>query len=410
MSDVPESRPARRILLLDCDQFFVQCARLADPEGAGREALLLVGGSVESRGVVTSASYETRVFGVRSGMPTGQALRLCPRAKVVPVPRRICGEKSRAVRAVLARYSPLVEAASIDEAYIDLSGTERLYHDEPLAATAHRIQQVVLEETRIQTSIGGGTSKLVAKLAVERAKPAGVHVVAPGQEREFLASFELRDIPGVGPVFTDELRRYGLVTVADAQRLGERTLVEVLGGGRGEWLWERVIGADRSPVHVEHEQKSFSRDETFPRDLHRTGDLERELLALAVRLGADLREAGCRARTITVRVRDADFRNRSASRTVADPLESDRALYALGRELLAKLRGARRIGARLLGMAASNLVPQDADVSQLGLFGEAARLESEKDRRLSRAADEIRDRFGADSLRPGRLLSDDGSA
>ncbi|HSJ15919.1 MAG TPA: DNA polymerase IV [Longimicrobiales bacterium] len=405
MSDIGEPRPPRRILLLDCDQFFVQCARLADPEGAGREALLLVGGSVESRGVVTSASYETRAFGVRSGMPTGQAMRLCPRARVVPVPRRICGEKSRAIRDVLARWSPLVEAASIDEAYIDLSGTERLYHDEPLAATARRIQQEVLAETRIQTSVGGGTSKLVAKLAVERAKPAGVHVVPPGQEREFLGGFALGDIPGVGPVFTAELRRYGLASVADAQRLGEKGLSEVLGAGRGEWLWQRAIGVDGSAVHVEHEQKSFSRDETFPRDLHRTGELERELLALAGRLGADLREGGYRARTITVRVRDADFRTRQASRTV-EPLESDRAIYTLGRELLARLRAARRIGARLLGMSASNLVPQDADVAQLGLFGDAARLESERDRRLSRTADEIRDRFGADSLRPGSLLDD----
>jgi DNA polymerase-4 len=407
MSDVPARAATRRILLLDCDQFFVQCARLADPDGAGREALLLVGGSVESRGVVTSASYETRVFGVRSGMPTGQALRLCPRARVVPVPRRICGEKSRAIRAVLARWSPLVEAASIDEAYIDLSGTERLYHDEPLADTARRIQREVLAGTQIQTSVGGGTSKLVAKLAVERAKPAGVHVVAPGEERAFLATFRLADIPGVGPVFTEELRRYGLVSVADVQGLGEKTLGEVLGAGRGDWLWQKALGIDHGAVHVEHEQKSFSRDETFPRDLHRTGELEKELLALAGRLGADLRDAGMRARTITVRVRDADFRNRSASRTVAEPLESDRAIYALARELLAKLRAARRIGARLLGVAASNLVPQDADASQLGLFGESARLESEKDRRLSRTADEIRERFGRNSLKPGRLLSDE---
>jgi DNA polymerase-4 len=340
-------------------------------------------------------------------MPTGQALRLCPRARVVPVPRRICSEKSRAIRAVLARWSPLVEAASIDEAYIDLSGTERLYHGEPLADTARRIQREVLAGTQIQTSVGGGTSKLVAKLAVERAKPAGVHVVAPGEERAFLATFRLADIPGVGPVFTEELRRYGLLSVADVQGLGEKTLGEVLGAGRGDWLWQKALGIDHGAVHVEHEQKSFSRDETFPRDLHRTGELEKELLALAGRLGADLRDAGMRARTITVRVRDADFRNRSASRTVAEPLESDRAIYALARELLAKLRAARRIGARLLGVAASNLVPQDADASQLGLFGESARLESEKDRRLSRTADEIRERFGRNSLKPGRLLSDE---
>jgi DNA polymerase-4 len=403
MSDV-ETRTARRILLLDCDQFFVQCARLADPDGAGREALLLVGGSIEGRGVVTSASYETRVFGVRSGMPTARALQLCPQARVVPVPGRTCRERSHAVRAVLARFSPVVEPASVDEAYIDLSGTEGLYHGESLEATARRIQETVLQETRIQTSIGGGTGKLIAKLAVERAKPAGVHVVPPGSEHDFLATFELRDLPGVGPVFTEELRRFGLVFVKDAQRLGEASLREVLGAGRGEWLWQKVTGADSGIVHEEHGQKSFSRDETFPRDLHRREDLERELLALAGRLGADLRDSGYRARTISVRLRDADFRNRSASRTLDEPLESDRAIYAVGRELLARLHSARRIGARLIGVNASNLVPEDTPATQLGLFGDAARIESEKDRRLSRTSDQIRDRFGAKSIQPGRLL------
>lgn len=398
--------PNRRILLLDCDQFFVQCARLADPEGAGREALLLVGGSVESRGVVTSASYETRVFGVRSGMPTGQALRLCPRAKVVPVPRRLCGEKSRAVREVLERYSPVVEAASIDEAYIDLSGTERLYHGESLHETARRIQQTVLRETDIQVSLGGGTSRLVAKLAVERAKPAGVHIVPPGLEAEFLATFELRDIPGVGPVFTDELKKYGLVRVADAQQLPERVLVDMLGAGRGEWLARRVRGIDESRLDTSHVQKSMSRDETFPRDLHRLEELERELLALTTRIGSDLRDSSCRARTITVRLKDADFRVRQASRTVAEPLETDRAIHAVAHELLLKLRNARRIGARLLGVSASNLVPAETAGSQLGMFGGGEQLESERDRRLSRAADEIRDRFGHDKLKPGRLLKE----
>jgi DNA polymerase-4 len=396
------TRPVRRILLLDCDQFFVQCARLADPEGAGREALVLVGGSPAGRGVVTSASYETRVFGVRSGMPTATALRLCPRACVVPVPRRLCGEKSRAVRAVLGRFSPLVEAASVDEAYLDLTGTERLYAGESLRDTALRMQAAVLVETRIQTSIGGGTCKLVAKLAVDRAKPAGVHIVTPGGEAEFLASFKLGDIPGVGPVFTEELRRFGLVEVADAQRMTERALVELLGEGRGDWLHRRVHGLDEGRVAPGHTQKSMSRDETFPRDLHRVSDLERELLVLTARVGADLREAGFRARTITLRIRDADFRTRQASRTVAEPLETDRAIHLVARELLGKLHAARRIGTRLLGVAASGLVPADT-ATQLGLFAGEPSLETERDRTLDRTADAIRDRFGRDALKRGGL-------
>lgn len=400
----PRMNTARRILLVDCDQFFVQCARIADPDGAGREPLLLVGGGADQRGVVTSASYQTRVYGVRSGMPTGRALKLCPEAKVVPVPRGLCGEKSRAVRAVLERFAPLVEPASIDEAYLDLGGTERLYNDEALADTARRIQEAVLRETDIVVSLGGGTSKLVAKLAVGRAKPAGVHVVAPGDEQSFLAEFRLADIPGVGPVFADELRNMGLITVPQAIGLDRATMMRRLGDRRGEWLYERIRGIDDRPVEPEREAKQHSRDETFARDIDSDEELERELLELVVRLGRDLRTAGVRARTITVRIRDFDFRSRSAGRTIAQPLESDRAIYAVGRELLGKLRSGRRVPARLLSVAASGLTDDDGAL-QLGLFGgETETGETDRDRRLARLADTVRDRFGPDAIRPGRLI------
>lgn len=397
---------ARRILLVDCDQFFVQCARLADPEGAGREALLLVGGTSAQRGVVTSASYATREFGVRSGMPTARALRLCPQAKVVPVPRALCGEKSRAVRVVLERFAPVVEPASIDEAYLDLAGTERLYHDEPIAETARRIQAAVLEETDIVVSIGGGTSKLVAKLAVGRAKPAGVHIVEPGAEQAFLSAFRLSDLPGVGPVFADELRALGLATVPQALCLDEQTMMRRLGDRRGAWLFRWIRGDDQRRVDSRQEARQLSRDETFAQDIDDDRMLERELLALVVRLGRDLRSDGVRARTITVRIRDADFRNRSAGRTLDQPLESDRAIYRTARELLTRLRAARRIPARLLSVAASQLTDGDG-AQQLGLFaGETTTGETERDRRLARLADSVRDRFGPDAIRPGRLLDD----
>ncbi|HEX6694922.1 MAG TPA: DNA polymerase IV [Longimicrobiales bacterium] len=394
----------RRILLLDCDQFFVQCARLEDPEGAGRESLLLVGGSAEGRGVVTSASYETRAFGVRSGMPTATALRLCPQAKVVGVPRELCGIKSREVRTVLQRFAPVVEAASIDEAYLDLTGTEGVYRNEPLEETARRIRETVLAETSIQTSIGGGTSKVIAKLAVSRAKPAGVFIVAPGDEQTFMATLPLAKIPGIGPVFQEELALRGLRQVAEAQSIDEKGLIALFGEGRGRWMYRIVRGIDVSPVESGREARSMSRDETFARDIDRTVDLERELLALTTRLGNDLRTEGFRARTVTVRLRDADFRTRQASRTLAAPVESDRGLYAVARDLLAKLRADRRIGARLIGVSASNFTGSDG-VPQLGLFaGEETGVESDRDRRLSRASDDVRARFGADVLKPGRLL------
>ncbi|HSR14921.1 MAG TPA: hypothetical protein VLL51_04175, partial [Gemmatimonadales bacterium] len=159
-----------RILLADCDAMFVAVARMVDPDGAGRSPLLIVGGRRGGRGVVCSASYEARQFGVRSGMPIGQAERLCPAATFVPVPRRECGLKSREVRAVLEEWSPVVEQASVDEFYLGLDGTEALYRHENLAVTATRIRRDVLARTGLTVSIGGGTNRLMAKLAVERAK------------------------------------------------------------------------------------------------------------------------------------------------------------------------------------------------------------------------------------------------
>lgn len=396
--------PDRKILLVDCDQFFVQCARLADPEGAGREELLLVGGSASSRGVVTSASYATRAFGVRSGMPTAQALRLCPAARIVPVPREMCGRKSDEVYVVLERFTPLVEGASIDEAYLDLTGTEALYRDEPLTATARRVQEAVAQHAGIAVSVGGGGNKLIAKLAVRLAKPAGVHVVEPGGELDFMRGIDLAAIPGIGPVFQEELRRFGLVRVADALAHDRTTLVGWL-GARGEWLHERIRGIDDGAVEQHGVAKSISRDETFAHDLSRDDDLRRELLALAVRAADDLRRAGLKARTITVRIRDSDFRNRSASRTLEEAVESDRVIQNVARELLTTLRERRRTPARLLGVALSGFAGPAG--RQLGLFGEAsAGIETERDRELTRAVDDVRRRYGRDALLPGRLIEE----
>jgi DNA polymerase IV len=396
----------RRILLVDCDQFFVQCARIADPDGAGREPLLLVGGTADGRGVVTSASYETRAYGVRSGMPTSQAQRLCPQARTVPVPRGLCGEKSRAIREVLERFTPVVEPASIDEAYLDMTGTERLYRDEALGRTAQRIQAAVLEGTAIHVSIGGGANRLVAKLAVSRAKPAGVHIVEPGAEASFLAEHEIGDIPGVGPVLAKELLRYGLKRVTEALQLTEKQLSAMLGESRGPWLHRRMRGQDESAVETHHTARSMSRDETFASDIADDAELRRRLRLHVRRLAADLRGEELRARTITVRIRDADFRTRQASHTVTDAIETDVAIYAVAVPLLQRLRAERRMPARLIGVAASNLAGTlSAGRAQIALFdAEEGSIETERDRRLARAADQVRQKYGRDAIAPGDLI------
>jgi DNA polymerase-4 len=405
--------PARRILLADADAFYVGVARMVDPEGAGKARLLIVGGSRESRGVVCSASYETRKFGVRSAMPIARALRLCPQAMCVPVPRKACSVKSAEIRKVLQRFAPVVEGASIDEWYLDLGGTEDLYHNESLATTARRMREAVQRATGLSVSIGGGTNKLIAKLAVERAKPKpgsganGVHIVEPGTEEEFLRSFTLAELPLVGPKFQQRLATLGMTTVPDVLQHDLPTLRVWLGEREGEWLWDRVHGVSDSPVESGGDAKSISRDETFAEDLHDDRDLQRELLALVTRAASDLRGDGLAARTITVRIRDWDFRNRSAQRTLMEPVVSDRAIMRVARELLSKLRAGRRVPARLLGVALSSLA-QDPLADQLTLFPADAGpvVETERDRIVARTVDRVRAKFGAKSILPASLAED----
>lgn len=395
--------PPRRILLVDCDMFYVQVARLEDPDGIGREDLLIVGGSPSGRGVVTSASYGVRAFGVRSGMPTSRALRLCPQAKVVSVSRRAISRRSLDVHEQLRVLSPVVQAASVDEFYLDLSGTERLFHHEALLDTASRIRAEVLNATDISVSIGGGTRKLIAKLAAGRAKPGGVHVVPPGQEAAFMKTFRLAEIPGIGPSLAEELKKKGLIEVRDVLPV-ERTWLEVwFGEARAAWLWRRVRGLDGSAVNPGEPRKSISSERTFGKDLTEDRIIERELLRMTRSVGGTLRKTGLRGRTITVKIRDSDFRTRTASHTLPDAVEGDRTLFTVARSLLKELRQKRRTGVRLLGMGIASLVDDDAP-PQLELFAGEVDVEPERERAMSRVLDDLKGRFGHDAVVPARLL------
>jgi len=397
----------RRILLADADAFYVAVARAVDPEGAGRATLLIVGGSRESRGVVCSASYEVRKFGVRSAMPIARALRLCPDATCVPVPFKECWQKSREIRQVLQQFTPVVEGASVDEWYLDMTGTEGIYHHEPLATTAQRIRDGVRAATGLTLSIGGGTNKLIAKMAVDRAKPSsgggGVVIVEPGAEEAFLRTCTLAEIPLVGPKFQERLAARGLVTVEDVLRHDRAALEQWLSKREAAWLWNRVHGTDDHTVAHRVMNKGISRDETFGKDLAQDEDIERELLRLVTRAAADMRGDGLCARTVAVRLRDWDFTTRATQRTLAEPVVSDRAILRLAHELLAKLRGERRVPARLVGVRLSGLMKVDAK-DQLPLLGSE---ETERDRGLARAIDRVRGKFGPKSIVPGGLAQSD---
>ena len=403
-----ESSP-HRVLLADCDAMFVAVARLVDPDGAGKEPLLVVGGRKGGRGVVCSASYEARVFGVRSGMPISQAERLCPRALFVPVPRHECGAKSREVHAVLQEWTPVIEPASVDEFYLGLDGTEALYRHEPLEETAARIREDVRLRTGLTVSIGGGTNRLIAKLAVERAKPRpgtggnGVFVVPAGEEARFVATLDLVELPGVGPRFGDALRRRGLIHVRDALEIDRGTLALWFGPRTGAWLYDRIRGISRTPLQPRSEPKSVSRETTFHHDLDTDDQLETELLRLTARVCHDLRSDGLRARTVTVKLRDFDFRTRQSSRTLAAPVSTERAVLPVALELLRKLRTERRTSARLLGVGFTQLAAVDRP-SQLAFFAPAEpALETERDRAIARTMDRIQERFGKTAIRPARL-------
>jgi DNA polymerase-4 len=401
--------PVRQILLADADAFFAAVARLVDPEGAGRARLLIVGGAPGSRGVVCSASYEARQYGVRSAMPISRALRLCPGAMCVPVPRHACGTKSREIARVLERFAPVVECASIDEWYLDMTGTDRVYAGRTLEDVALSIRAAVQAETGLTISLGGGTSKLVAKLAVELAKSkpdrptSGVFVVPSGGEEEFLRRFDLADLPGVGPKFRERLDALGFRTVRDVVPHDIPTLTRIVGEREAEWLWARVRGIDDASVSMRDVPKRMSREETFARDIESDDELARELLRLVTRLAADLREHNLAARTVTVRLRDGDFKTRQASRTLPQPVISDRVILATARNLLGRLRRERRVRARLLGVALSSLgVPDHA--TQLSLFETpSAALETARDRALAGAVDRLRAKFGDKAIVPGRL-------
>ena len=409
MSKAEQPLPPRRILLADADAFFVAVARLVDPEGAGKAKLLIVGGAPGSRGVVCSASYEARLHGVRSAMPISRALKLCPKAMCVPVPRGVCGKKSREIAAVLKRFAPIVQSASIDEWYLDLTGTEGVYRGQTLEDVGLAIRAAVLAETGLTVSFGGGGSRLVAKLAVELAKSkpdrptSGVFVVPDGGEHDFMQRFELGDLPGIGPKSRVRLEHLGLRTVRDALAYEIAGLTRVLGEREAGWLWARIHGVDESKVAEREVAKSISREETFSRDIMSDDELNEELLRLVTRLASDLRDQELAARTVTVKLRDADFKTRLASRTLTEPVIADRVIFATARALLEKLRGARRTRARLLGVALSSLTEPGSE-SQLSLFETAPQsLETARDRALATAVDKLRAKFGAKAIVPGTL-------
>jgi DNA polymerase-4 len=383
---------------VDLDAFFVEVCRQRFPELRGVE-LLVVGGRRESRGVVQSASYAARRFGVRSGMPIAQAARLCPGATFFQGSFRHYRDASRAVRAVMARFSPTVVMASLDEGYLDFTSTERLY-PVSLLPVAERVREEVARQTGLDCSIGIGPNRMVAKLASDYAKPRGICEVREGWEEGFVAGLPLRALPGIGPRTGERLARLGLTEVAQIQAMSEADLARLVGDGARELKW-RAHGNGSTALHADRLPRSVSRETTLGRDSADREYLERLMVRFVGFVAAQLRADGLVARTVVLKLRHGDFRTISRRRTLASATDLDA-------ELLAPLRGLfrpafeearrRRQAIRLLGIAATNL----SRATPADLFEPPERVRL---RELTSAVDRVRGRFGFDAVAPATSLA-----
>ncbi len=380
------------ILHVDLDAFFAAVEQRDRPELRGRP-VVVGGGGPTDRGVVSAASYEARRYGVHSAMPLRTAATLCPEAVFVPVDGRKYAAVSRQVMEILRRFTPAVEPVSIDEAFLDVAGTERL-HGSP-SQVAQAIRAAIRAELGLTASVGVGTSKLVAKVASDLRKPDGLVVVEPGTEAAFLAPLPIARLWGVGGRTAAVLAEYGVRTIGDLAALPDDLLSRRL-GRNGPTLAVRARGIDPSPVAGGEPARSVSHEHTFDVDTSDTEVIERTVLALSEGVASRLRAGGVMARTVAVKVRDSAFVTASRQRTLAEPTDQVEVIYRAALELTRpQLRGIR---VRLLGVAASHL----EEGRQLSLFHEA----DDRRRRAAEATDAIRRRFGAKAIRRARLLED----
>lgn len=378
---------------LDMDTFYVSVERLHDPSLVGQPVIVGGGkGGDHRRGVVAACSYETRKFGVHSAMPLAQAIRLCPKAIVVPVGTSNYGEYTRRVRAILESFTDLVEMTSPDEAYIDLQGTERL-HGPPIVA-AHKLRQAVSEGVGLPVSVGLAASKTFAKIASKLSKPQGMFAVFPGQESSIARPLEIRALPGLGPKTAERLKRHGIRTLGDLIDAGEARLRAIAGDHAAD-LWRRAQGEAPGSVDPSRERLQISTESTFGEDI---GERERLLGILArmtMKLGATLRKREQWAGTLTLKIRYPDFTTLTRQIPIDPPANDDRVLNELARGLFEKHWDRRPL--RLLGVAVSGLTT----AVQEDLF---SGTDADRRRRVLEALDAVGRKAGPDSLRWGSTL------
>jgi DNA polymerase-4 len=388
-ADQPVAR--RTIFHVDMDAFFVSVEELYDPSLKGKP--VVVGGQRDERGVVSAASYEARKFGVHSAMPLRTAAKHCPHAIFVdghPERYRECSEK---VFHVLGAFSPQVEMASIDEAYLDMTGTERLHG--PSIRAADSLHRRMKSETGLNCSVGIGSSRLIAKVSSAQAKPNGVLWIVPGEEAKFLAPLDVREIPGVGKVMEAHLHALGIKKVGDLARLEESELSERFGKWglalAGKARGEDAGGWFDSEVGADIDAKSISHEHTYNHDTADSAQLESTLMRLSEMVGRRLREANFHARTVQLKLRYKDFTTITRAHSLPDPTQLDTEIFEQIRALFRK-HWKKGIEVRLLGVQASSFTTQAAQIDLLD------GTRQQRWRNALAAADKLRDKFGESSV------------
>jgi DNA polymerase-4 len=386
-------RPPEPMLHVDLDAFYASVESLKDPSLKGKPVIV---GGVGGRGVVSSASYEARVFGVRSAMPTVRARRLCPDGVFVAPDFNAYQAHSNRFREVLLSFTPLVEPISLDEAFLDVAGAERLFGSpETIAA---KIRADVEREVGVTCSVGVAPTKFVAKLASDGCKPDGMLVVPAEGVLDYLEPLPVGRLWGVGEKTGDTLGRMGIRTIGDLSRTPQAILARLLGEQSATHLWQLSHGIDDRDVVPYEPPKSVGHEDTFEHDLDDDEEILRELLALTGRVASRLRADGYRARTVTLKARLATFTTLTRSKTMADPTDVGADLYQTVAALYRALPGERR-RIRLLGVQATGLLSAGAE--QLAL------LHGERWSDVERTIDRIEERFGRGAAQPASLLDRD---
>ncbi|MEW6266392.1 MAG: DNA polymerase IV [Thermodesulfobacteriota bacterium] len=388
----------RTIIHLDMDAFYASVEALDNPDLKGRPVIV---GGTSHRGVVSAASYEARKYGIHSSQPMVAARRLCPQAVFLPPRMKRYQEVSSRIFEIFRRFTPLVEPLSLDEAFLDVTGSERLFGPAPVIA--EEIRRLVRTEIGLTVSAGVGPSKLVAKIASDLNKPDGLTVVPPEKAAAFLAALPIQKLWGVGRATRKALSLLGVETIGDLSRMPPDLLGRKF-GQHGRQLGWLAQGQDHREVEPEREVKSIGAEETFLTDILDLKSVRRELLWLAIRVSRRLRRHGFRSRTVTLKVKYDDFTQVSRAETLPRLTDEARAVYETGLRLLARTDLGRR-PARLLGLSLSGLV-MDEDEPQADLF-EHKPMGAGRIRDLERALDKITSKFGEDSILPATLLEED---